>query len=618
MNKKDLFAEVSYQHAKLLLESDSSALIEEEHEDPLTKKVKTPTIRQPLLDDIADDVSSDKSDEQLAIATKDIEAGPSTPVENHTAPSYAQITYLLIKSALPSLMQGLAANIAFTTLIFFISSKGNVPLIGAVGMGSTLYFTGIIAFLQALNLGLSSLGSQAYGSKNPALLGVYFKRALVIQLIVYIPIAALISQIGFLFKLIGFEPLLANNIQKVLLAMMPAAIPFTYFDAAKNFLISQKIFSPQGYIQLFSSVLDVGMQYFLLVYLDLEILGIGIARFSMESCRAIILYIYIQCSGRCRDSLVPWTRDCFKELWTQFKFQITAGGLQILDLVGTQIILLQAAYFSEDEVAANVVVTRITKFCLIWTMSVGVALSSFVGNAIGEGNTLKTRKFIKMGIIIDCILICLMWLLLGTQSFNLGRIFSDNDNVQANIAGLLLFFMTITPFDNLQNVLGGVLRSIGREKQSTRLYLISYYPIAIPLSIVFSQVCGWRIYGLYASMLVAKGLNTLGSIFFLCRTNLQKQVKFVKDRIKENKKKISTPVLVQSMTQDEKPATLTSLGSGGDKPVTMTTLDSREEERPRFVGSSPEEIKRKLSIEDDMGNRYEKLGNVSTKSDEDS
>jgi hypothetical protein len=106
--------------------------------------------------------------------------------------------------------------------------------------------------------------------------------------------------------------------------------------------------------------------------------------------------------------------------------------------------------------------------------------------------------------------------------------------------------MLITPFDNLQNVLGGVLRSIGKEKQSTKFYLFTYYPLAFPLSIVFSHYLGWRVYGLYGAMLVAKGLNTLGSIYFLSTTKLSDQIDYVVKRVQENKAKITADISEKS------------------------------------------------------------------------
>ena len=446
---------------------------------------------------------------------------------------------MLIKAALPSLIQGIAANIAFSTMIYFVSLQNNVRLIGAIGMGSTLYFTGIIAFLQALNIGLSALGSQAFGAKDHYLLGIYFKRSVIIQLIVFVPLGTIISQIATVFRFVGFQESLASDIEAVLVAMMPAALPFVYFDAAKNFLVSQKIFAPQGIIQAISSFLDVPVQYWLIVRLDMGVTGIGIARFCMEATRAVAIYIYIRRSKRCQRSNIPWDRNCFRELWTQFKYQMAAGGLQIIDLAGTQIILLQAGYFLAEIVAANVIVTRVTKFCLIWTLSIGVALSSFVGNSMGEQNIKKVRVFIKVGIIVDCVLICCMWMLLGTQSRNIALIFSSDGTVIEYVSGLLLFFMAITPFDNLQNVLGGILRSVGKEKQSTALYLFTYYPIAIPASIILSHHTGLGIYGLYAAMLIAKSLNTLGSIYLIWSMNLKKQIDYIVNRVKESHSRIS-------------------------------------------------------------------------------
>ena len=407
-------------------------------------RVELPLL-SPRISIYLEKVSKTNNDERISISLLSTFDGDEEYFVAHEGKkeqmSNIQASCLLGKSALPSLIQGITANLAFSTMIYFVSLQNNPTLVAAVGMGTTLYFTGIVAFLQALNLGLSTLGAQAFGAKDSRLLGVYFKRSLIIQLMVFFPLAMVVSQIAPFLRLVGFKAILAHEIQRVLIAMMPAALPFVYFDAAKNFLVAQKIFGPQGYIQAFSSLFDVPMQYLLIVHFDMGIQGIGIARFCMESSRAIAIYIYIRNSEKCKQSNISWDDTCFRELWTQFRYQIAAGGLQIIDLVGTQIILLQAGYFAAEIVAANVIVTRTTRFCVLWTLSIGVALSSFVGNSMGEQNIHKVRTFIKVGIIMDCILICLMWLLLGTQNRNIGSIFSNDETVINHISGLLLFFM---------------------------------------------------------------------------------------------------------------------------------------------------------------------------------
>lgn len=480
------------------------------------------------------------------MTSRKIEAFDSSPdlEDDPTAKSKSvfsvwKMTRLLTVSSLPSLIQSLTSTIAFSMMIYFISLHKESNLVGAVGMGTTIYFTGITAFLQALNVGLAILGSQAFGAKNPQLLGYYFKKSLVIQMAVLVPLALMCSRFSKIFKMIGFQPDLAEDIEKVVLAMIPSAIPFFYFDTAKNFLVAQKIFAIQGYVQLITSVIDVPVQYTLIVYFDLQIVGLGLCRFIMESVRALCLYIYIKKSGKCEESIVPWDSNCFKGLWTLFKFQFAAGSLQIIDLIGTQVILLQAGYFTKEEVTGNVIVTRVTKFFIIWTISIGVALSSFVGNSMGEQNEAKARAFIKTGLGMDCFLICVMWLIIGSQRYNIVHIFTDDDTVTKNAVGLLMFYMILLPFDNLQNVLGGILRSVGKEKQSSRLYMLTYYPIAIPLSFLLAHWAGFRLYGLYGSMLVARSMNVIGSIYLLSKADLKDQIRQIVSRVEKNKAEVA-------------------------------------------------------------------------------
>lgn len=458
------------------------------------------------------------------------------------------VTKLLSLSALPSLIQSITANLAFTILIFFVSLNKESNLVGAVGMGSTIYFTGITAFLQALNIGLSTLGSQAFGANNPQLLGYYFKKTIVVQLMVLIPLILMVARFSKLFKLIGFEPELAENIENVILAMMPSAVPFLYFDAAKNYLVAQKIFIPQGYVQIATSILDVPVQYILIVGFDLKITGVGLCRFIMESCRALCLYYYIHRSGKCEAAIVPWDRNCFRGLFTLFKFQLAAGSLQILDIIGTQIILLQAGSFSPNEVTANVVLTRITKFCAIWSLSLGISLTSFVGNSMGEQNEGKAKLFIRVGIVLDFFLIGCIWYLLGSYRISLAQIFSNEEGVIEHAAGLLYFYLYISPFENLQNVLGAILQSVGKEKQSSKLYMLTYYPIAIPLSMILAHLFKLRLYGLYGAMLAARIMNVIGSVYFLCRVDISEQIQLVVSRVESNQKYV--PVGSPTKTRD--------------------------------------------------------------------
>ena len=443
---------------------------------------------------------------------------------------------LLLKSAGTTLIQSLTGFASFTSLVYFVSLKNDPKLMGCFGLGATLQFVFVYSFIIALNVGLSTVGSQAYGAGNPRLLGLYYKRAQIILMLVVIPMSLILANSASLFRLIGVEPELALGLQDVLIHLLPSSVAVGLFDAGKNYLISQKIFSPQSIIQIVSIVFDVSIQYTLIVHFDLGYLGIGLSRFLDEVGKLTMLSIFIKCSKKCQLSTVPWNKDCIKGLWKQFKEQLSAGGLMILDIFGSQIVLMQTAYLTPYEQAANSIGTRIMNFCLNFTWSLQTALSAFVGNSIGEQNEKKVMTFVKAGLLIDGVIVCVTWMFVGTQGENIARIFSTDGKVVHIIEGLIGLYLLICPADNLQAIFGGILRSSGKGKTVSRLFLVTYYPVSVPISLLFAHRLGYGIYGLYLTIFIVKAINAIVMIVMFKRLNIKEEMEKVAKNLKEEDK----------------------------------------------------------------------------------
>lgn len=450
--------------------------------------------------------------------------------------TFKHVFISLLKSAATTLIQQGSGFFSYTTLIFFVSLKKDPRLIGCLGLGVTLQYVFVTSFIVALNVGLSTVGSQAYGAGNPKLLGLYFKRAQVIVLLVAIPMAILLANSSSFFYIIGVDKQLSESLQGFLVYLLPSSVMIGLFDAGKNYLVSQKIFGPQSVIQLISMVIDISIQYTLTVKLDLGFPGIGLGRFCDEAGKVIMLYTFISRSKRCKDANVPWSRECFKGLWGQFKDQLSAGGLMILDIFGAMFVRMQTAYLGPNQQAADVIGTRINNFCMLFTWSLQIAIGAFIGNSVGEQNEKKYKRFTKAGLLLVACFVSMTWLFMGTKGHHIAIIFSEEPAVVNYVEGLISLFMIISPVDTLQGVLGAILRSSGKGKALSKLYMVTYYPVSIPLSILLAHKLRLGIYGLYSTILIVKGINAVTMLFMLARIDLKKEMKKAVDKVRENEK----------------------------------------------------------------------------------
>ena len=475
-----------------------------------------------------------------------IEAIPKPPQQ-----SQLTLGWLLMKAASPTLMQVLVQNIAFSCVIYFISLKNDAELLGSFGLGLTIYNVTFSSFLTALNSGFSTLGAQAYGANNPLLLGLYYKKALVIGFLTVWPAIILFMFSGKLLTLCRFDQSFSYKVQSVLLATLPSALGNSYFDVSKNYLVAQKIFAPQGYIQLVMTLFDITNQYLTIVHFDLGIVGYGIGKFLNETGRAILIHLYIRYSKKCSKSTVPWSADSFRGIIKQWKFQITAGGIVILEILANQLIHIQNAYFTPQVIAAGLIYSRISDLFFKIMLSFTIALSSFIGNSMGEQNVIRAKSLIRVGIKFAVILTLTVWTILCNSSDRILSWFSTDPLVLSTGNQLISLYLFLCGLDFTQNVLGSAVKSIGKEKVVSKLFFISYYLVAAPASLLMAHVLKLRILGLYGATGLAQLLNCIVCTIFLIRVDFEEQAKFIVDRVKKNSASSLKKIKPKKFTDEE-------------------------------------------------------------------
>lgn len=472
-----------------------------------------------------------------------------------SAPSQWNLSCLLIKSAAPTLVQLVSQTVAFSTILYFLSLKNDPKLLASFGLASTIYVITFFSIVVALDSGLAILGSQAYGAKNFALLGLYYKKGLIIGVLTLCPMAVLFIFSGQILILCRFEEELSHGIQKVLLVTLPSALGMVYFDVAKNYLIAQKTFVPQGYIQIIMTVIDITCQYLTMYHFDLKIVGYGISRFINEWGRALLIYLYIRFSKKCQESQVPWSFECFRGILKQYKYQITAGGTVIIEILAIQIIILQTAYFSSEEIAAGLIFQRIGSlfFNVVWSFN--IALSSFIGNSMGEQNIVRAKALFRLGLKFTAIMTITTWIILKCYSDSILKWFSQDQLVIKPARQLIILYYMLCVSDFTQNVLGCTVRSIGKEKVISKSFFFTYYFFAFPVSLLMAHVLKWKLLGLFGALGLAQIVNCTICTVILLKVDFQEQAQFIVNRVKQNSVSSFNKFESKELTEEAAPET---------------------------------------------------------------
>lgn len=110
------------------------------------------------------------------------------------------IIWEFIKISLPLSLSSMIYFFQVTITLYYIRLKGTQYEMSAVGLANMIVATFGTTVLQGINGGLETLVSQANGSGNQYMCGVYLKTARVIAIITFLPISYILYNIRQVLK----------------------------------------------------------------------------------------------------------------------------------------------------------------------------------------------------------------------------------------------------------------------------------------------------------------------------------------------------------------------------------------------------------------------------------
>lgn len=160
------------------------------------------------------------------------------------------------------------------------------------------------------------------------------------------------------------------------------------------------------------------------------------------------------------------------------------SGMQMLAEVGVfSLSTILAARFTADALAAhNLVLTTASNTFMI-PLGVGIALSSLIGNAMGEGNHARARKLGQDALIAGWVFMTFTAMAMIIFPRPLLSLFHASESV-TDIATMLLWVAGVFQLsDATQTIATGALRGLGESRIPAIANIVGHWLIGLPLGI---------------------------------------------------------------------------------------------------------------------------------------
>ena len=468
--------------------------------------------------------------------------------QNHSIIHYFGI---LILAAFPTIIYLFGIYAVFSINIHFAGQLNNPNMLDAVGMSITWLNCTTFAVIISLNTGFVARASQAFGAGNFKLIGIYFHRALIANLLILVGCFLILAFSKWAFILFGLPEQTIQYATEFIFISYGACFSLVVFDTLKNYLIAQGFFIPHVIIQIVLSIAHWFWCEYLAITMELGINGIAIAFTITETTGALILLLFISIYKPCPESWFWFNKDSFKKIWNLLKFEIQLGSMVYLEWIAFEITVIFASSYNAVEFGGLLVFLTVLGIFVTVPQGTSFILTSFVANAIGEKDEKKAKMFLKSGLYLIFIFLVISWCCLKFFSQSIGSFFSSDAGIIGALQSICDVYLVILPIDFIQTLLGGYVRGIGKEKIGSIVFIFSYYVIGLPIAFIIGNVFGDDDQGLWIGL--ACGIFTLFCSFsyIIFKTNVADKIREMSLQLESDEKQLSFQSNRSSIPDDD-------------------------------------------------------------------
>ena len=269
--------------------------------------------------------------------------------------------------------------------------------------------------------------------------------------------------------------------------------------------------------------------------------AIGHAKNITNVISYIALIAYIKISGCCSKSWSLPGRESFKE-WKPFlKLGVYGAAFTCLEWWAFEVINILSGYIESTSLAASIGLSNINLLFAMIPFGIGMATTTLIGNSLGELSAFNAKVFAKASVIVNGVIILVCSSLLILFSRYVSYFFTEDASVGNMIIKLIPLLALEEVFDTTQTILGKVIVGMGKQEHCSKIALIVYYAILLPMAYVLGIRWKRGVLGLWEATTIGMALLTLSYGYVILTSSWEKIVEEVREyltMVKQSEKSI--------------------------------------------------------------------------------
>jgi MATE family, multidrug efflux pump len=388
--------------------------------------------------------------------------------------------------------------------------------IGAVGLGSILFFTAAI-FGMGVLLGLDTVVSQSYGAGRLDQCHRWLRDG--VQLAALTAPGLMLVTFGLLgaLPLLGLHPEVQALTRPYVAVVAWSALPLLLYAAFRRYLQAMGLVRPVMVTLIAANLVNAGANWLLIFgHLGAPRLGVAGAAWATvvgRSFMALTLFAVIvnhERTWRVGLADVPWLQVEWGRIARLLRLGVPAA-LQATAEVGVfGAVAVLAGRIDPAALAAHQVALNVASVTFMVPLGLSSAGAVRVGHAMGRHDIAGAGRAGWAAISLGVGFMSLAAVVLLAAPAALVGLFTIDPVVMTTGVTLLRVAAAFQLSDGLQGVTTGVLRGLGDTRTAMLANLVGHWLIGLPAAAFAAFVLGWGVIGLWTGLSV--GLTLVGLV----------------------------------------------------------------------------------------------------------
>ncbi|KAK8299842.1 hypothetical protein V6Z12_D05G348000 [Gossypium hirsutum] len=341
----------------------------------------------------------------------------------------------------------------------------------AVSFGAVTDFSVLFGMSGALE----TLCGQAYGAQQYGKLGTHTYTAIFSLILACLPLTTLWVYMGKLFILIGQDPVISEEVGKLIIWLIPALYAYATLQPIIRFFQTQSLIMPLLVGSCSILCFHVLLCWGLVFKSGLGNQGAALAISISYWTNVISLGLYMMFSDTCSKTLAPITIDVFRGVREFFRLAIPSASMICLEWWSFELLIIFSGFLPNPQLE-----TSVTSVCLA-TMSTLFPIPEGIGAA-------ARAPLLSLSVVLD----------------------------------------------SLQVVLSGIARGSGWQDLGAYINLAAYYLCGVPVAVVLGFWVKMRGKGLWIGLQAGSFLQVLLLSAITSCIDWHKQARKARDRLLES------------------------------------------------------------------------------------